>query len=52
MTPEDMQRSIEAHDRQLDTIVGLMASLAERINALVRVSELQHERLKRLEDRA
>jgi len=37
MTFEELQRSVEAHDRQLDTVVGLSASLAERLNALVRV---------------
>jgi hypothetical protein len=50
MTFEEMQRSIEAHDRQLDTVVALLASLAERLTALVRVSELQDARLRRLED--
>ncbi len=51
MTPEQMQRSIEAHDRQLDTVVGLLASLAERLNALLRVAELQHDRITRLEEK-
>lgn len=50
MTNEEMQRSIEAHDRQLDTIVGLLASLAERLNSLVRLSEIQNERLTRPEE--
>ena len=50
MTNEEIKRSIEAHDRQLDMIVGVLASLAERLSALVRVSELQHERITRLED--
>jgi hypothetical protein len=50
MTNEEMQRSIEAHDRQLDTVVGLLASLAERLTALVRVSEIQNARLMRLEE--
>jgi hypothetical protein len=34
-----MQKSSEAHDRQLDTVVALVASLAERLNWLVRLSE-------------
>jgi hypothetical protein len=50
MTNEELQRSIEAHDRQLDTVVGLLASLAERLSSLVRLSEIQNERLSRLED--
>jgi hypothetical protein len=50
MTFEEMQRSIEAHDRQLDSVVALLASLAERLTALVRPSELQDARLRRLED--
>jgi len=49
MTNEEMQRSIEAHDRQLNTVVALLASLAERLSSLVRVSEIQHERIARLE---
>ena len=50
MTFEELRRSVEAHDRQLGTVVGLLASLAERLSALVRVSELQDTRLRRLED--
>jgi hypothetical protein len=50
MTSEEMQRSIEAHDRQLDTVVALLASLAERLSSLVRLSEIQNERLTRLEE--
>ena len=50
MTNEEMQRSIEAHDRQLDTVVGLLASLAERLNSLVRLAELQNARITRLEE--
>jgi len=49
MTNEEMQASIAAHDRQLDTIVSLLASLADRLNSLVHVTELQHERLTRIE---
>jgi hypothetical protein len=51
MTNDEMQRSIEAHDRQLDTVVSLLASLADRLNSLVRVAELQEARLARLENR-
>ena len=50
MTNKEMQRSIEAHDRQLDTVVGLLASLAERLNSLVRLAELQNARITRLEE--
>lgn len=49
MTNAEMQKSIEAHDRQLDTIVGVLASLAERLGALVRLAEIQNERITRLE---
>jgi hypothetical protein len=49
MTNDEMQRSIEAHDRQLDTVLALLASLAERLSSLVRLSEIQNERLTRLE---
>lgn len=50
MTSEEMQRSIEAHDRQLETIVGLPASLAGRPDSLLRLAELQNERSTRLEE--
>lgn len=49
MTNDELQRSIEAHDRQLDTVVALLASLAERLNSLVRLAELQNQRITRLE---
>jgi len=49
MTNEEMQRSIEAHDRQLNTIVGLLADLADRISGLTRLAEIQNERITRLE---
>jgi hypothetical protein len=51
MTSEEMQKSIEAHDRQIDSVVSLLASLAERLNSLVRLAELQNERISRLENR-
>lgn len=51
MTNEEMQRSIEAHDRQLNTVVGLLASLAERLDSLVRLAELQNTRITRLEEK-
>jgi hypothetical protein len=51
MTNEEMQKSIEAHDRQLNTVVALLASLAERLNSLVHLSEIQNERLTRLENK-
>lgn len=50
MTNEEMQASIEAHDRQLNTVVALLASLAERLSTLVGVTEVQNARLTRLED--
>jgi len=49
MTFEEMERSIQAHDRQLDTVIHLLADLANRLNGLVRLSEIQNERLTRLE---
>jgi len=49
MTGEEAQRSIEADDKQLNTIVGVLASLAERLNSLVRLAELQNERITKLE---
>ena len=49
MTLEEVERSIEAHDRQLNTVVHLLADLANRLSDLVRVSEIQNERLSRLE---
>ncbi len=49
MTNDEMQHSIEAHDRQLDTIVKLLASLAERLSELLRVTEIQNTRIMRLE---
>lgn len=49
MTSEEMQRSIEAHDRQLDTVVSLLASLAGRLDQLVHLAEVQNARLERLE---
>jgi hypothetical protein len=45
-----MQRSIEAHDRQLNTVVSLLASVAERLNSLVRLAELRNARIARLEE--
>jgi len=51
MTNDEMQRSIEAHDRQLDTVVGLLASLAGRLDSLVKLAEIQNARLTRLEER-
>jgi hypothetical protein len=50
MTNDEMQKSIEAHDRQIDSVVSLLASLAERLNSLVRLAELQNERITRLEN--
>jgi len=50
MTFDEIQCSVEARDRQLDTVVALLASLADRLSALVRVSEIQDARLRRLEE--
>jgi hypothetical protein len=49
MTNDEMQHSIEAPDRQLDAIVKLLASLAERLSELLRVTEIQNTRITRLE---
>jgi hypothetical protein len=49
MTKEEMQNSIAAHDRQLDTVLAMLAPLAERLSSLVRASELQNARLERPE---
>jgi hypothetical protein len=43
MSFEEMQKSIEAHDRQPDTIVALLATSADRVNALSVIAE-SHER--------
>ncbi len=49
MTNEEIQRSIEAHDRQLDTVVRVLATLAEDLNQLVKVAGIQNARITRLE---
>lgn len=49
MDNEQIQKTIEAHDRQLDTVVGVLASLAERLDSLVRLAEIRNERITRLE---
>jgi hypothetical protein len=49
MTFEEMQRSIEAHDRQIGAVVSLLASLSGRLDQLVRLAEIQNARLDRLE---
>ena len=41
MTHDEMQKSVEAHDRQLNTVIALLATLSERLSELVRVSEIQ-----------
>jgi hypothetical protein len=52
MTGEEMQRSIEAHDRQIEAVVTLLASLSGRLDQLVRLAEIQNARLERLEGRS
>jgi hypothetical protein len=49
MTNEEMQHSIEAHDRQINSVVALLATLAERLNSLVHLAEIQNQRITRLE---
>ena len=49
MTNDEMQKSIEKHDRQLDTIVALLASLAERLSDLTRIAEIHERRIEGLE---
>jgi hypothetical protein len=51
MTFEEIEKSIKAHDRQLDVVVSTLASLAERLTQLVNLAEIQNARLTRLEDR-
>jgi len=50
MDINEIQRSVEAHDRQLDTIVAVLASLAERLDSLVRLAEIQDRSITRLEE--
>ena len=44
MTFEEMERSIAEHDRQIDTVVHLLADLAKRLADVVRLSEIQNQR--------
>jgi len=46
---QEMQQSIDAHDRQIGSLVSLMASLSERLDQLVRLAEIQNARMDRLE---
>ena len=50
MSYEEMQKSIADHDRQIASVVSLLATLAERITGLVNLAEIQNARLTRLED--
>jgi hypothetical protein len=45
---KEIEQSIAAHDRQIDAVIGLLASLAERLDSLVRVAEIQNRRITRL----
>lgn len=49
MSGEEMERSIEAHDRQIGSLVELLASLSGRLDQLVHLAEIQNARLNRLE---
>jgi hypothetical protein len=51
MTYEEMQRSIESHDRQLDAIIQILATVSESLASLERTASIQNERIKRLEDK-
>lgn len=58
MENADIERAIEfltqsaaKHDAQLDTVVGVLASLADRLSGLVRLAEIQNERITRLESK-
>jgi len=51
MTFEEIEKSIKAHDRQLEVVVGTLAGLAERLTQLVNLAEIQNTRLTRREDR-
>ncbi len=50
MRHDEMQKSVEARDCQLNTVIGLLATLSERRSELVRVSEIQHQRITHLEE--
>ncbi len=49
MTFDELQRSVESHDRQLDAIVSTLASLSERLTQLTTLAEIQNARITRLE---
>jgi hypothetical protein len=58
MTYKEIQKSIESHDRQLNALISWLADFSERldkqeknIDGLVRLAEIQNERLTRLEDK-
>ena len=44
-----MERSIEAHDRQIESVFRLLASLSGRLDQLVHLAEIQNARIERLE---
>lgn len=48
---QEMEKSIAAHDRQIEAVVTLLASLSGRLDQLVRLAEIQNARLDRLEDK-
>lgn len=50
MTPEEFKERDEKRDRQLDTVVSLLATLAEQISGLVRLADIQNQRITRLEN--
>ncbi len=49
MTFDELQRSVESRDRQLDAIVSTVASLPERLTQLTTLAEIQNTRITRLE---
>ena len=50
MTNDEIRKSVEARERQLNTIIALLATLSERLGELVRVSEIHHQRITHLEE--
>ena len=48
MTGEEMERSIEAHDRQLEVVVATLASMSEKIDKLVAVTNQDAENIRAL----
>lgn len=49
MNLELLSHQVEAHDRQLDTIVGILEKTGHQIQALTALAETQNQRITRLE---